>query len=111
MFMRYRGGGVGHLYMRAIEVWLAKTGWGSDDTLVPEDESNSIDSNQGSEDDGEDNTSVDGHSDEEASRSDGSTCTTDSEQEDCSDLDPGAENSSHEEDEETVEGELGFGCY
>ena len=31
MFMRYRGGGVGHHYMRAIETWLAETGWGSDD--------------------------------------------------------------------------------
>ena len=26
--MRYRGGGVGHLYMRGIEEWLWKTGWG-----------------------------------------------------------------------------------
>ena len=37
--MRYCGGGVGHLYMRAIEVWLAETGWGADDALTssPED--------------------------------------------------------------------------
>jgi hypothetical protein len=28
MFMRYRGGGVGHKYMRAIEQWLWETGWG-----------------------------------------------------------------------------------
>jgi len=26
--MRYRGGGVGHTYMRAIEEWLLETGWG-----------------------------------------------------------------------------------
>lgn len=38
MFMRYRGGGVGHLYMRAIEVWLTETGWGSDDILTPRKE-------------------------------------------------------------------------
>ena len=29
IFMRYRGGGVGHLYMRHIEPWLDATGWGT----------------------------------------------------------------------------------
>jgi hypothetical protein len=29
MFMRFRGGGVGHLYMRQIEPWLDATGWGA----------------------------------------------------------------------------------
>lgn len=28
MFMRFRGGGVGHMYMRYIEPWLDGTGWG-----------------------------------------------------------------------------------
>ena len=27
MFMRYRGGGVGHLYMRAIKAWLLSRWW------------------------------------------------------------------------------------
>ena len=35
--MRYRGGGVGHTYMRAIETWLTETGWGSDDVLISAD--------------------------------------------------------------------------
>jgi len=29
MFMRFRGGGVGHLYMRLVEPWLDATGWGA----------------------------------------------------------------------------------
>ena len=36
IFMRYRGGGVGHQYMREIETWLAETGWGSDITPTAE---------------------------------------------------------------------------
>ena len=104
MFMRYRGGGFGHLYMRAIEVWLAETGWGSDDILASKDESESFNSNQSSEDDGEDSTSANGDSDGEVGRSD-------SEQGDLSDVDPDAEDLSTEEDEETVEGEFGFSCY
>jgi len=28
MFMRFRGGGVGHMYMRQVEPWLDATGWG-----------------------------------------------------------------------------------
>lgn len=27
--MRYRGGGIGHLYMQNIEPWLNSTGWGT----------------------------------------------------------------------------------
>jgi hypothetical protein len=27
--MRFRGGGVGHMYMRQVEPWLDATGWGS----------------------------------------------------------------------------------
>ena len=46
MFMRYQGDSVGHLYMRAIEVWLAKMGWGADDTPI----SKSSDSDTGSDD-------------------------------------------------------------
>ena len=29
MFMRYRGGGIGHLYMREIKQWLNSSKWGS----------------------------------------------------------------------------------
>ena len=29
MFMRFRGGGVGHMYMRQVEPWLDATGWGT----------------------------------------------------------------------------------
>ena len=29
MFMRFRGGGIGHIYMRQIEQWLDTTGWGT----------------------------------------------------------------------------------
>ena len=29
MFMRFRGGGVGHHYMREVEPWLDSTGWGA----------------------------------------------------------------------------------
>lgn len=29
MFMRYRGGGIGHLYMRETEQWLNSSKWGS----------------------------------------------------------------------------------
>ena len=27
--MRFRGGGVGHIYMRKVEEWLDGTGWGT----------------------------------------------------------------------------------
>lgn len=27
--MRFRGGGVGHMYMRQVEPWLDATGWGA----------------------------------------------------------------------------------
>ena len=29
MFMRFRGGGIGHTYMRQVEPWLDATGWGN----------------------------------------------------------------------------------
>jgi len=29
MFMRFRGGGIGHVYMRQVEPWLDATGWGT----------------------------------------------------------------------------------
>jgi hypothetical protein len=29
MFMRFRGGGVGHMYMRHVEPWLDAAGWGA----------------------------------------------------------------------------------
>ena len=62
MFMRYRGGGVGHLYMRAIEVWLTGTGWGANNALT----SSSPDSDTGSEDseNSENRDSGDSHEDD-----------------------------------------------
>jgi len=29
MFMRFRGGGIGHMYMHQVEPWLDATGWGA----------------------------------------------------------------------------------
>ena len=107
MFMRYRGGGVGHLYMRAIEIWLAETGWGSDDVPVPEGESGNNSSDHSSDGDGEGDDAADRSTNGDPSESDGSTHTTDSDLDPCSDV----EKSSDEEDGETFEGELGFGGY
>ena len=50
MFMRYRGGGVGHLYMRTIEAWLVKTGWGADDLQMPKSSDSDNDSDDSPKD-------------------------------------------------------------
>ena len=99
--MRYRGGGVGHLYMRAIEVWLAETGWGSNDTQ--ED----VDLEESEEDSEDDETSrTDGSSGDEVPEDDAvSNSTTDSDRES---IDLDAEYASSENDEETMDGEYGF---
>ena len=121
--MRYRGGGVGHLYMRAIEVWLAETGWGSHDspTFTNEDS----DSEEGSKD-SEDNEDgrVGGNSEDEVPEDDrvggnsedgvpeddavSDSGTVYSEQEIDPDVDPDAEYLSSEDDEETMDGQYGF---
>jgi len=109
MFMRYRGGGVGHLYMRAIEVWLAETGWGSHDspTFTNEDS----DSEEGSKD-SEDNEDgrVGGNSEDEVPEDDAvsDSGTIGSEKEIDPDVDPDAEYLSSEDDEETMDGQYGF---
>ena len=101
MFMRYRGGGVGHLYMRAIEVWLTETGWGSNDTLGPTNED--IDSGDAL-DDSEDNPgNGSGGSEDEVSEG-----TTGSDEDHGSGTDPDTEHSSSENEEETMDGEYGF---
>ena len=109
--MRYRGGGVGHLYMRAIEVWLAETGWGSDNTPVPVSED--IDP----EDNGEDLDVIEGSKTDEGSRGSedemfeddvASNTFSDSDRESDSDIDPNLEGMSSEEDEETMDGDYGF---
>ena len=105
--MRYRGGGVGHLYMRAIEVWLAETGWG-DDSLIPtnrDDDSGSEDSTSGSASE----ERSDGNSEDEVSEVDEeSDHPTDSDEKSGSDIDPDIEYASSENGEETVDGEWGF---
>jgi len=39
--MQFRGGSVGHTFMRVLETWLAGTGWDSDitpDVAIPQDD-------------------------------------------------------------------------
>jgi hypothetical protein len=104
MFMRYRGGGVGHLYMRAIEVWLAETGWGSNDALV-----STNDSEEGSEESSDDSEDENGGNPEnEVSEDEVSNGTVSSDEEHGSGIDPDAEYASSEDDEETMDGKYGF---
>ncbi|KAF9644427.1 hypothetical protein BDM02DRAFT_3190600 [Thelephora ganbajun] len=110
MFMRYQGGGVGHLYMRAIEAWLTETGWGSDDALAC-----NLDSDADSEEEGEDSgDSKDGRSNGNSEDEVSDKCdalpdrTTYSDQESGSDMDPEAEYASGEDNEETLDGEYSF---
>ena len=105
MFMRYRGGGVGHLYMRTIEHWLAETGWGSNDTLISTD----VDSEEDSKGSDDSKDSDDGGSEDEVPQGDTtSNGTTDSDEERGSEVDPDAEYMSSENNEETIDGEYGF---
>ena len=99
--MRFRGGGVGHLYMRAIEVWLTKTGWGSNDTLVPTNED--VDSEDAS-DNSEDNPG-NGSGDSE---DEGSERTTGSDEDHSSGTDSDTKHSSSKNEEETMDGKYGF---
>jgi hypothetical protein len=75
MFMRFRGGGVGHLYMRHIEPWLDRTGWGASWPLLsnrdphPDQDPQQQESNRG-EIDEEGEVSDDSDSDEDAEMGD-----------------------------------------
>lgn len=87
MFMRYRGGGIGHLYMRAVEAWLSKTGWGGDITASTEAEEADVTEDQVEP--------VPDNADQE------------------SDTEPSEESEQEDErgsdaDEDTVDGEYGF---
>ena len=75
MFMRFRGGGVGHLYMRQIEPWLDATGWGASwPSLIDRDPCPDQDSprqeRSGAETDDEDDNSEDSSSSEDEAMSD-----------------------------------------
>lgn len=101
--MRYRGGGVGHLYMRAIEVWLTETGWGADNALFSDSDSE----DSGHEDPGGGHTdNGDGHSEDEAS-SEGDTSSNGTDHS-SSDTDPDTLYATDEDKEETLDGEYGF---
>ena len=117
MFMRYRGGGVGHLYMHAIEVWLAETGWGADDALTSSPEDSDISSedggdnkNEGSCDSHEDNSNED--SQDKLTSNEGDTSsnrTTESEDTDySSDGDHDKLYATDGDNGETLDGEFGF---
>lgn len=102
--MRYRGGGVGHLYMRAVEVWLTETGWGADDTLIysssdldMDSEDNEEDGNKDPGDRGED--TGDGGSDGEVSSEDVSSGHT-TESDPSSDGDPDTLYATDSDDED-----------
>lgn len=100
--MRYRGGGVGHLYMRGIEIWLAETGWGSNDTPITTD--GDVSSEEGSED----SDSDDGNDDGEVSEDAVSNGAIGSDEEHGPDMDLDAEYLFSENEEETMDGEYGF---
>lgn len=105
--MRYRGGGVGHLYMRAIEVWLAETGWGSND--APMSTNGDVSSEESSEDsDSSEDSKSDGNDEGEVSEDAVSNGTIGSGEEHGSDVDPDAEYLFSENEEETMDGEYGF---
>src|ERR1700759_2644318 len=107
MFMRYRGGSIGHLYMRTVEAWLAKTGWGADDILMPEpsdsDDSEATDPGLENKKDNSNAGSEDEVSDEGRTSSNHTTDTDDS-----LNNDPDTLYAIDEDNEETLEGEYGF---
>ena len=109
--MRYRGGGVGHTYMRAIEVWLAETGWGSDDILTPTDakgidlEDNVRDTEHG------EGSGNQGNLEGEVSEDEAALDREEPDQDHRPDADPDHEYTADGQDEETVEGEYGYGRY
>ena len=75
MFMRFRGGGVGHLYMRQIEPWLDATGWGASWPLLRDrdpypDQDSPRQESSSDETDTEDENDQDDNSDEDEEMSD-----------------------------------------
>lgn len=98
--MRYRGGGVGHTYMRVIEQWLWATGWGCKiPDAVEEEEGPSQQKEpilaEDSSDSGSDSDDLSGSDEGNISGS-------------------GEGESDEEEifgDEETLEGELGYSTF
>ena len=58
--MRFRGGGVGHEYMRAIEPWLDSTGWGASWPVLEDRDPEPDDNVGGSQQEVGSNTSNDG---------------------------------------------------
>ena len=105
--MRYRGGGVGHTYMRAIEIWLAETGWGSDDVLLfmGEDVDLEEDTEHGAEGGNDENLEVEEPEDEAA------LDRTEPDQDNGPDADPDHQYMADGQDEETAEGEYGYARY
>ena len=109
MFMRYRGGGVGHIYMRAIEQWLGETGWGQ-----------GIPNTGGSEPQGEGQPQQEESEDEsDSERGSDSDSTHELDQEDDDEvemvedeLEQGDDTEDEDlGDEETVEGEFGYSIF
>lgn len=107
--MRYRGGGVGHAYMRAIEHWLTETGWGSDDIVVTNgsgDESEDGAEEPGDSDDANDRNLEDKVSGDETASD--ATSISDKEDHQSEDLDDESTGLEEEDETETLEGTLGF---
>ncbi|KAF9643133.1 hypothetical protein BDM02DRAFT_3192156 [Thelephora ganbajun] len=100
MFMRYQGGGVGHLYMHEIERWLWETGWGCDipDSDNPETHTAEEDDDQRWQEEAGEGSDLEGESD------------SDSED---SESDEGDSEGDEEilEDEETLEGAFGYSAF
>lgn len=104
--MRYRGGGVGHLYMREVEQWLQKTGWGCSAPGEKHGQSqyqeedvpvgNDPESEEGSESD-----KLGSEPDEEEVE----------EEEFYSEPDEQSDEAEIVEDEETLEGEFGYSAF
>lgn len=124
MFMRFRGGGVGHTFMRVLETWLTETGWGSDitpDVAVPEDDPN-LPTTEGqgattpaeppSEGSGEEDLDEGYEPGEGGDDEDEEGYGDDEEEEWYRDAEEDAEDGDEEDDlfvdEETLEGEYGF---
>jgi hypothetical protein len=109
MFMRYRGGGVGHLYMREVEEWLQETGWGQDILKVEEGPGDEVmeEDMPGSGEESEDEImekDMSGSGQESSSDAESST------RGDVEDIELEEQDSEEElfGDEETMEGENGY---
>jgi len=96
--------------MRAVEVWLAETGWGLNDILVSIDKDTSSEEATEDLEAAEDLESIeeDGGSEDEVSDGDAASNITHSDEESNSDVDPDVEYLSSENEEETMDGEYGF---